>query len=66
MLALLADVLLGVCLFVEVAFKHTAVSQAGMLLFVGCVALLTLRRRRVFGSWWMACAGMLTWRRTAI
>lgn len=61
-LSLLADVLLGVCLFTEIVFAHTVISQAGMLLFVGCAALLALRSKRIFGSWWMACAAvMILW-----
>ena len=47
------DLSLLVCLFVEIIFAHSLVSQASMLLFFGCTALLALQQKRLFFSWWM-------------
>lgn len=48
-----ADISLLLCLFIEVVFPHTLVSQASLVLFFCCTALLVLRQRRVYLSWWM-------------
>ncbi len=48
-----ADISLLLCLFIEVVFPHTLVSQASLVLFFCCTALLVLQQRRVHLSWWM-------------
>jgi len=59
LIAAFADAALFVWLFTEVAFEHSALSQAGMLLFVLAVIAYAIRSRRVFFSWWMACYALL-------
>jgi O-antigen ligase len=57
--AWIADISLLLCLFLEVVFSHTLVSQASLVLFFCCSALLVLRQRRVYLSWWMGVSVLL-------
>jgi hypothetical protein len=52
--ALLADAVLAIYLFTEVAFEHSLASRLGMLLFIGVVVAYMIVEKKVFFSWWMA------------
>ena len=54
-----SDLSLLACLFLEIVFAHTLVSQASMLVFFLFTALLMLRQKRVHLSWWMGVSALL-------
>lgn len=61
-LAWVTDLSLLICLVAETIFAHTLVSQAFMLVFFFCTALMVLQKKRLFFSWWMvAYAVFILW-----
>lgn len=53
------DLSLLACLFLEIVFAHTLVSQMSMLVFFFFTAVLVLRQKRLYFSWWMGTSALL-------
>lgn len=58
-LSLLADLAFALYLATEILFEHTLVSQLGMLLLFGVTALIVIRRKRLYFSWWIAGGALI-------
>lgn len=58
-LSWICDFSLLVCLFVEIVFAHSLVSQASLVFFVCCTAMLALIKKRLYFSWWMIVAALV-------
>ena len=58
-LSWIAEIALCFCLLAEIVFAHSLVSQASMLVFFGCTALLVLQKKHLYFSWWMIVSALL-------